>query len=65
MLDSDVVEILKLVEGWAGSQQAALVWFRSSPLPSFGGQTAEGLIREGRAEDVRCYIHRIGVGGFA
>jgi hypothetical protein len=32
----DVIEILNLIRGWAGSNEAALVWYRSAPLPSFG-----------------------------
>jgi hypothetical protein len=34
-------------------------------LPSFGDQTAEALVKEGRAEAVKRYLDRIAVGGYA
>jgi hypothetical protein len=61
----DMVEILNRVRGWAGSPQLAFAWYRSQPLPSFGDQTAEALVKEGRAEAVKRYLDRIAVGGFA
>ncbi len=44
----DIVEILNRVRTWAGSPQQAFAWYRSQPLPSFGDQTAEALVKEGR-----------------
>ena len=61
----DMVEILNRVRGWAGSPQQAFAWYRSQPLPSFGDQTAEALVKEGRAEAVKHYLDRIAVGGCA
>jgi Protein of unknown function (DUF2384) len=61
----DVVEILNRVRPWAGSPQQAFAWYRSQPLPSFGDQTAEALVKEGRAEAVKRYLDRITVGGYA
>jgi transcriptional regulator with XRE-family HTH domain len=61
----DMVEILNRVRGWAGSPQHAFAWYRSQPLPSFGDQTAEALVKEGRAEAVKRYLDRIAVGGYA
>jgi hypothetical protein len=61
----DIVEILNRVQGWAGSPQRAFAWYRSEPLPSFGDQTAEALVKEGRAEAVKAYLDRIAIGGFA
>jgi transcriptional regulator with XRE-family HTH domain len=61
----DVVEILNRVRPWAGSPQLAFAWYRSQPLPSFGDQTAEALVKEGRAEAVKRYLDRIAVGGYA
>jgi hypothetical protein len=61
----DVIEILNRVQPWAGSPQQAFAWYRSQPLPSFGDQTAEGLVKEGRAEAVKRYLDRIAVGGYA
>ena len=61
----DIVEILNRVQPWAGSPQQAFAWYRSQPLPSFGDQTAEALVKEGRAEAVKRYLDRIAVGGYA
>ena len=61
----DMVEILNRVRTWAGSPQQAFAWYRSQPLPSFGDQTAEALVKEGRAEAVKRHLDRIAVGGYA
>jgi len=61
----DMVEIINRVRGWAGSPQQAFAWYRSQPLPSFGDQTAEALVKEGRAEAVKRHLDRIAVGGYA
>ena len=34
-------------------------------MPSFGDQTAEALVREGRAEVVKRHLDRIAVRGYA
>lgn len=61
----DMVEIIGRVLPWAGSVPQAFAWYRAQPLPSFGDQTAEDLVKEGRAEAVKAYLARIAVGGFA
>lgn len=61
----DVVEIINRVLPWAGSVQQAFAWYRAQPLPSFGDQTAEDLVKEGRAEAVKRYLSRIALGGHA
>ena len=61
----DMVEILNRARPWAGSAQQAFAWYRSQSLPSFGDQTAEALVKEGRAEAVKRYLDRIAVGGYA
>lgn len=61
----DLVEIINRVRAWAGSPQQAFAWYRSQPLPSFGDQTAEALVKEGRAEAVKRHLDRIAVGGYA
>jgi hypothetical protein len=43
----------------------AFAWYRSQPLPPFGDQTAEDLVKEGRAEAVKTYLNRIALGGCA
>lgn len=61
----DVVEIINRVLPWAGSVQQAFAWYRAQPIPSFGDQTAEDLVKEGRAEAVKRHLSRIAVGGYA
>lgn len=61
----DMVEIINRVQPWAGSVNQAFAWYRSQPLPSFGGQTAEELVKEGRAAAVKQYLARINEGGYA
>lgn len=61
----DMVEIIARVQPWAGSLPQAFAWYRAQPLPSFGDQTAEDLVKAGRAEHVKAYLSRIAVGGFA
>jgi transcriptional regulator with XRE-family HTH domain len=61
----DLTEILNRATSWAGSLPLAYAWYRSQPLPSFGDQTAEDLVKQGRAEVVKAYLSRIAVGGYA
>lgn len=61
----EMSEIINRVLAWTGSIPAAFAWYRSQPLPSFGGQTAEELVKQGKAEAVREYLNRINVGGYA
>lgn len=61
----EMVEILNRIEPQAGSPLAAYAWFRSEPLPGFGGMTADQLLREGRADMVRAHLDRVMAGGFA
>jgi hypothetical protein len=61
----DMVEIIGRVLPWAGSVPQAFAWYRAQPLPSFGDQTAEDLVKEGRAEAVKAYLARMAVGGYA
>lgn len=61
----DVVEIVNRILPSAGSVQQAFAWYRAQPIPSFGDQTAEDLVKEGRAEAVKRYLSRIAVGGYA
>lgn len=61
----DMVEIITRVLPWAGSVPQAFAWYRAQPLPSFGDQTAEDLVKAGRAQAVKYYLARIAVGGYA
>lgn len=61
----EMVEILNRVESETGSLLGAYAWFRSQPLPSFGGVTADHLVREGNAAFVHSYLDHIRDGGYA
>ena len=61
----DMIEIINRAQPWAGSVNQAFAWYRSQPLPSFGDQTAEELVKEGRADAVKAYLSRINEGGYA
>ena len=60
-----MLEILIRVEAAAGSPLAAYAWFRSEPLPDFGGATPDQLLREGNADKVHACLDRVIVGGYA
>jgi transcriptional regulator with XRE-family HTH domain len=61
----EVAEIINRILPWCGSTPQAFAWYRSQPLPSFGDQTAEDLVRAGRAEHVLRYLSRVAAGGYA
>jgi len=61
----EVLEILNRVADWAGGVPQAMAWYRAEPLPSFGGRTAESLVKDGKAAAVRDYLDRVALGGFA
>lgn len=61
----EMLEILDRVDAVTGSPLAAYAWFRSEPLPGFGGATPGLLVREGRAHQVHAYLDRIMAGGYA
>ena len=57
-----MVEIVNKVEPRFGSALIAYAWFRSEPLPGFGGQTAMQLVRAGHADWVLEYIDAVDAG---
>lgn len=61
----EMVEILNRVEPRFGSTLIAYAWYRSQPLPGFGGKTAMTLVTEGRASDVLEYIEAVDAGVYA
>ena len=61
----EVTEIINRILPWCGSLPQAFAWYRSQPIPAFGDQTAEELVRAGRAEHVRSYLEGIALGGYA
>ena len=60
-----MLEILNRVEPQTGSLLAAYAWFRSQPLPGFGGMTPDQLVRDGHADWVHRYLGRVMAGGYA
>ncbi len=61
----ELLEILIRVEPLMGSSKAALSWYRTEPLPSFGGITAVQSVKEGRANSVCRYLDRMNAGGYS
>ena len=60
-----VAEIINRVLPWCGSVQQAFAWYPAQPIPAFGDQTAENLVRQGRAGHVLDYLGSIALGGYA
>lgn len=61
----EMLEIVGRVADWAGGQDQAMAWYRAEPLPAFGGRTAESLVKDGKAANVRDYLDHVALGGFA
>ncbi|GAA5265670.1 hypothetical protein ACOSOMT5_P2097 [Acidiphilium sp. MT5] len=61
----ETAEIINRILPWCGSVPQAFSWFRSQPIPAFGGQTSEDLVRGGRIADIKEYLAGLAVGGFA
>lgn len=58
-------EILTRVSAWAGGPEQAMAWYRTEPIPAFGGRTAEQLLKSGQAAALCDYLDSMGLGGFA
>jgi hypothetical protein len=61
----EMLEIIQLVQGWAGGPAQAMAWYRAEPIPAFGGRTAEALVKSGQAGAVRDYLDHLATGGYA
>ncbi len=61
----EMLEIIHLVQTWAGGAAQAMAWYRAEPLPAFGGRTAEALVKSGQAGAVRDYVDHLATGGYA
>ena len=61
----EMIEIISLVQGWAGGPAQAMAWYRAEPIPAFGGRTAEALVKSGQAGAVRDYVDHLATGGYA
>ena len=60
-----MLEIMNRAEADTGSALAAYAWFRSAPLPGFGGATPDLLVRQGKGDHVHAYLDRVAAGGYA
>ena len=61
----EMVEIVNRLTPRFGSALVAYAWYRSEPLPGFGGLTAARLVQDGAAQSVMDYIDAVDAGGFA
>ena len=61
----EMLEIINMVQGWAGGAAQAMAWYRAEPIPAFGGRTAEALVKSGKATAVRDYVDHLATGGYA
>ena len=61
----EIVEVISLVQGWAGGPAQAMAWYRAESIPAFSGRTAEALVKSGQAGAVRDYVDHLATGGYA
>jgi transcriptional regulator with XRE-family HTH domain len=61
----EAATVINRILPWCGSLPQAFAWYRSQPIPAFGDQTAEDLVRAGRADHVLSYLGGIAAGGYA
>jgi len=61
----EMLEIIGLVQSWAGGPAQAMAWYRAEQIPAFGGRTAEALVKSGNAGAVRDYVDHLATGGYA
>ena len=61
----EVAETINRILPWCGSVPQAFAWYRSQPIPAFGVQTAEDLVRAGRSKHLKSYVTGIAAGGYA
>ncbi len=61
----EMIEIVNRVEPRFGSALIAYAWYRSEPLPGFGGQTAMQLVQDGKAHQVMDYVDAVDAGIFS
>jgi len=61
----EMLEIINLVQSWAGGAVHAMAWYRAEPIAAFGGRTAEALVKSGNASTVRDYVDHLATGGQA
>ena len=57
--------IRMVIEIQEGSYEGAEEWYRSQPLPGFGGLTAEQLVKQGEAKGVIEHLKAVAVNGYS
>lgn len=62
---TEMLEIIGLLQDWAGGPAQAMAWYQAEPIPAFGGRTAKALVDTGMAMAVREYIDHLVTGGYA
>jgi hypothetical protein len=58
----EVLRVLRAAFDLSGDIQRAAFWYRNEPLPTFGYETAERLVSEGRTDDVLCFVESLEAG---
>lgn len=64
---SDITELLKRVEGWFESEQAATSWYNTEYLSAFGGLTPRQVVeryRDKGISELNKWITERELGGF-
>lgn len=59
---ADWTRLLAMATAMTGDEDRARHLLRSEPLRAFDGQTAEALVRAGRAQDVIDYLQSLAAG---
>ncbi|WP_196159497.1 hypothetical protein [Reinekea sp. G2M2-21] len=59
------IAIINQVRPWTKDQFEAYAWYRSEPIPAFGNQTAEAVVKSGKIQALKLYLATISLGGFA
>lgn len=58
----EMAEVLDKLTPRFGSPLIAYAWYRSKPLPGFGGRTAMQVVQEGKAQRVLNYVDALDAG---
>jgi hypothetical protein len=58
-------EIIRAISKWAGGEEQAAAWCDDEPLPVFGSETTDSLVKAGRIGALRDYLEFLSLGGFA
>jgi len=61
----EMFDIIGRISFRTGGPWQAMVWYRGHRIPAFGGQTAEALVKDGKAAAVCDYLDRLALDGLA